>query len=123
MKHFNPGSRTHARGEDAEESAISKTICNRYKQDKTINARRPAVVEQGGGILKSRVDIKQQSMVFRTRYAANMFLRTCYAAKQCIKKNGNPPVIPTLQRCLHFIANHIRQHRFECTLVITALFP
>jgi hypothetical protein len=47
MRHFNPGSRTHARGADAEESTISKTIRSRYEQDRPINVMRPAVVERG----------------------------------------------------------------------------
>jgi hypothetical protein len=45
------------------------------------------------------------------------------SSKAILKKRGNPPLIPTPQRWLHFIANHIRQHRFECTLEITTLFP
>jgi hypothetical protein len=121
IRRFNPGSRTHARGEDAEESAISKITCNRYKQDRPINARCPAVVEQGG-ILK-RVNIKQQCIVLSTCYVAKHVLKNMLRGKACPKKKGNPSPIPTPQRWLHCIANHIRQHRFECTLLITALFP
>jgi hypothetical protein len=78
MRHFNPGSRAHARGANAEESTISKTICNRYEQDRPINARRPAVVERGGIDPEkkySEVDVTQQNM------QESMFL-----SKTCLKK-------------------------------------
>jgi hypothetical protein len=44
-------------------------------------------------------------------------------SKAIMKKRGNPPLIPTPQRWLHFIANHNRQHHFECKLDVTTLFP